>query len=275
MPTVRSGRRATMDDEPSTCCIRVAEGGELLERLPLDQFCFSCALGGDDGRTLFLVVADWNGPDAVGSGRRPAGSSPPGRRRRPPDLTEVGPPRRWPSPTLMRAAHVDVRIPPDGVTPRRHTGRMYADVERCLRAVLSRDSRFDGQFVTAVVTTGIYCRPSCPVHPPKAENMRFMPNAAAAQAAGYPGVQAVPAGCRTRIARVGPAVRRRGPLRAADRRRCGRSRGRRRPRLPTRIQPPAAPTPDGRRPGGRPESPWPVPNGPSRHGSCWRPRRCR
>jgi len=54
-----------------------------------------------------------------------------------------------------------------------------------LRAVLSNDGRFDGQFVTAVVTTGIYCRPSCPVAPPKPENMRFLPTAAAAQAAGF------------------------------------------------------------------------------------------
>ena len=62
---------------------------------------------------------------------------------------------------------------------------MFRDTERCLRAVLSNDGRFDGQFVTAVVTTGIYCRPSCPVAPPKPENMRFLPTAAAAQAAGF------------------------------------------------------------------------------------------
>jgi AraC family transcriptional regulator of adaptative response / DNA-3-methyladenine glycosylase II len=54
-----------------------------------------------------------------------------------------------------------------------------------LRAVLSNDGRFDGQFITAVVTTGIYCRPSCPVAPPKPENVRFLPTAAAAQAAGF------------------------------------------------------------------------------------------
>src|SRR4051794_5260674 len=73
---------------------------------------------------------------------------------------------------------VDVPKPPDHVTPTRHTGDMFEDPDRCLRAVLSHDSRFDGQFVTAVVTTGIYCRPSCPVHPPKRENMRFLPSAA-------------------------------------------------------------------------------------------------
>ena len=81
--------------------------------------------------------------------------------------------------------NVDVPKPPDDVTPTRQTGDMFDDADRCLRAVLSHDSRFDGQFVTAVVTTGIYCRPSCPVHPPKRENMRFLPSAAAAQAAGF------------------------------------------------------------------------------------------
>ncbi|MGH3098446.1 MAG: AlkA N-terminal domain-containing protein [Streptosporangiales bacterium] len=49
----------------------------------------------------------------------------------------------------------------------------------------SKDARFDGWFFTAVVTTGIYCRSSCPAVPPKAENMRFYPSAAAAQQAGF------------------------------------------------------------------------------------------
>jgi len=54
-----------------------------------------------------------------------------------------------------------------------------------VRAVQSKDARFDGWFYTAVITTGIYCRPSCPVVPPKAVNMRFYPSAAAAQQAGF------------------------------------------------------------------------------------------
>ena len=62
---------------------------------------------------------------------------------------------------------------------------MHEDGEQCVRAVQSKDARFDGWFFTAVVTTGIYCRPSCPVVPPNAENMRFYPSAAAAQQAGY------------------------------------------------------------------------------------------
>ncbi|PRC44359.1 DNA-3-methyladenine glycosylase, partial [Mycobacterium sp. ITM-2017-0098] len=62
---------------------------------------------------------------------------------------------------------------------------MHADFDRCYRAVQSKDARFDGWFVTAVLTTKIYCRPSCPVRPPYARNMRFYPTAAAAQRAGF------------------------------------------------------------------------------------------
>jgi sugar lactone lactonase YvrE len=51
-------------------CVRVRAGGEELERIELDQFCFACMLGGEDGKTLFMNVADWNGPDAVGRGPR-------------------------------------------------------------------------------------------------------------------------------------------------------------------------------------------------------------
>ena len=60
------------------------------------------------------------------------------------------------------------------------------DFERCYRAVESRDARFDGWFITAVKTTGVYCRPSCPTPVrPKRENVRFYPTAAAAQLAGF------------------------------------------------------------------------------------------
>ncbi len=62
---------------------------------------------------------------------------------------------------------------------------MYGDFERCVRAVQAKDSRFDGWFFTAVLTTKIYCRPGCPVVPPKPENMHFYPSAAAAQQAGF------------------------------------------------------------------------------------------
>lgn len=62
---------------------------------------------------------------------------------------------------------------------------MHTETERCIRAVQSKDARFDGWFFTAVLTTRIYCRPSCPVVPPKAGNMTFYPSAAACQQAGF------------------------------------------------------------------------------------------
>lgn len=62
---------------------------------------------------------------------------------------------------------------------------MELNPEACFRAVRARDRRFDGRFFTAVASTGIYCRPVCPVRPPKRENMRFFPSAAAAEGAGY------------------------------------------------------------------------------------------
>ena len=53
------------------------------------------------------------------------------------------------------------------------------------RAIDARDARFDGQFVTAVRSTGIYCRPSCPARTPKPGNVTFYPTSAAAHEAGY------------------------------------------------------------------------------------------
>ena len=53
------------------------------------------------------------------------------------------------------------------------------------RAVQARDRRFDGQFYTAVKTTGIYCRPSCPALTPKASNIEFFTTSAAAHEAGF------------------------------------------------------------------------------------------
>ena len=55
------------------------------------------------------------------------------------------------------------------------------DDEQQYAAASSRDARFDGVFVTAVRTTGIYCRPSCPAMTPRRENVVFYPTAAAAQ----------------------------------------------------------------------------------------------
>lgn len=66
----------------------------------------------------------------------------------------------------------------NGMTP-------LPDTELCYRAVQSRDARFDGWFFTAVTSTRIYCRPSCPAVTPKQVNVRFYPTAAAAQQAGF------------------------------------------------------------------------------------------
>lgn len=50
---------------PRGACVRVREGGEVLDRVETDQECFACTLGGPDGRTLFLLCADWRGVDQV------------------------------------------------------------------------------------------------------------------------------------------------------------------------------------------------------------------
>ena len=62
---------------------------------------------------------------------------------------------------------------------------LHLDDEQCYRAIQSRDVRFDGWFVTAVRTTGIYCRPSCPAITPKRTNVEFFRAAATAQSHGY------------------------------------------------------------------------------------------
>jgi len=80
---------------------------------------------------------------------------------------------------------VRVRFPPDGNAARRDDGGVVEDFERCYQAVRSRDPRFDGWFFTAVSTTGIYCRPSCPARTPARAHVAFYPSAAAAQRAGY------------------------------------------------------------------------------------------
>lgn len=72
-----------------------------------------------------------------------------------------------------------------GTVTRGDAGGVHTDFDACVRAVQSKDSRFDGWFFTAVLTTRIYCRPSCPVVPPKVRNMTFYPSAAAAQQAGF------------------------------------------------------------------------------------------
>jgi sugar lactone lactonase YvrE len=50
---------------PGQCCVRVREGGEVLDTVPVDRGCFACMLGGDDGRTLFIAAAQWRGMEAA------------------------------------------------------------------------------------------------------------------------------------------------------------------------------------------------------------------
>ncbi len=62
---------------------------------------------------------------------------------------------------------------------------MILDPDICYQAVLTRDARFDGRFFVGVSTTGIYCRPVCPVKKPKRRNCSFFSSAAAAESAGF------------------------------------------------------------------------------------------
>jgi AraC family transcriptional regulator, regulatory protein of adaptative response / methylated-DNA-[protein]-cysteine methyltransferase len=59
------------------------------------------------------------------------------------------------------------------------------DFAECDRARLARDSSYDGRFFTGVRTTGVYCRPVCPVRPALSKNVCYFPSAAAAEVAGF------------------------------------------------------------------------------------------
>jgi sugar lactone lactonase YvrE len=48
-------------DVPNKRCVRVREGGEVLQTIDVDRGCFACALGGEDGRTLFIIATRWRG----------------------------------------------------------------------------------------------------------------------------------------------------------------------------------------------------------------------
>lgn len=50
---------------PGRYCVRVREGGEVLNTVPADRGCFACMLGGDDGTTLFIAAARWHGMEAA------------------------------------------------------------------------------------------------------------------------------------------------------------------------------------------------------------------
>ncbi|WP_182881859.1 SMP-30/gluconolactonase/LRE family protein [Microbispora sp. H10949] len=49
-------------------CVRIREGGEVLQTVDVDRGCFACALGGDDGKTLFILAAEWRMPEMVPPG---------------------------------------------------------------------------------------------------------------------------------------------------------------------------------------------------------------
>jgi sugar lactone lactonase YvrE len=57
-------------DVPNKRCVRVREGGEILQTINLDRGCFACMLGGTDRRTLLLVATEWHGPAGMTDGRR-------------------------------------------------------------------------------------------------------------------------------------------------------------------------------------------------------------
>ena len=116
----------------------------------------------------------------------------PGVRRRSPPSRCRSSPRSLPPARICTSARrrqrrlpVAVRFPLVIGVGSRHHGHMVLDHEQCYRAVTSRDPRFDGYFVGAVRTTGIYCRPSCPAVTPKRANIEFFPTAAAAHEHGY------------------------------------------------------------------------------------------
>jgi sugar lactone lactonase YvrE len=57
-------------DVPNQRCVRVAEGGEILQTVDLDRGCFACALGGADRQTLFMMATVWTGPENMFNGPR-------------------------------------------------------------------------------------------------------------------------------------------------------------------------------------------------------------
>jgi AraC family transcriptional regulator, regulatory protein of adaptative response / methylated-DNA-[protein]-cysteine methyltransferase len=83
---------------------------------------------------------------------------------------------------------IAIRSPESDSVPERHSHVAEVrvlDHAECERARVGRDPAYDGRFFTGVRTTGIYCRPVCPVRPALARNVTFFPSAAAAEAAGF------------------------------------------------------------------------------------------
>src|SRR2546422_4410058 len=84
--------------------------------------------------------------------------------------------------------------------------------ERRWRIVLARDRRYDGAFVYAVRSTGIYCRPSCPSRRPRRAQVAFFPVPEAAELAGFPPCPPCPPGQAAPPGPRGPPARTRGPV---------------------------------------------------------------
>jgi sugar lactone lactonase YvrE len=57
-------------DVPNKRCVRVREGGKVLQTIDLDRGCFACMLGGADRRTLFMIANEWGGPASMADGAR-------------------------------------------------------------------------------------------------------------------------------------------------------------------------------------------------------------
>jgi sugar lactone lactonase YvrE len=57
-------------DVPNKRCVRVREGGEVMQTIELDRGCFACMLGGIEGTTLFMVAQEWSGTESTAGGQR-------------------------------------------------------------------------------------------------------------------------------------------------------------------------------------------------------------
>jgi sugar lactone lactonase YvrE len=57
-------------DVPNKRCVRVREGGEVMQTIELDRGCFACMLGGIEGTTLFMVAQEWSGMESTAAGER-------------------------------------------------------------------------------------------------------------------------------------------------------------------------------------------------------------
>ena len=126
--------------------------------------------------------------------------------------------------------------------PAARLGACDLDQDACYRAVKGRDRRFDGVFYTAVRTTGIYCRPSCPAITPAARQRVVLPHRGRRAGRRLPRLPPLPARRDPGVAGVGRRRRRRRPGDAAGLRRRRRARGRRGPgQRAGLLDPPAQP----------------------------------